>query len=204
MRTIIAVLFISLLVLVAPVQAAEEPVTLLASAKGVLLKDDSRTLTVNKLQRGQDVLLQVEQADGKVLWKSDSLGSEDKAFIWQDKAEKLVLADLDGDGRLEILTAAFYGPRASGLYVFRADEGLSFVPMKCRFPEDDVERDCIVSDMHQENGWDLVFLRPDTVQALGMQFSEDPEGEARPSHYLFKLKGDAFILERVKPLPPPK
>ena len=204
MRRIVSLALIAILILSSSTFGADLPEKVIATAKAPLIKGNLVPLVVEKVLVGEDIFVRVVKSSGELVWKSEILGSEDKKFIWNDKAESLKLVDLTGDGVREIVTAVFYGPRASGLYIFKSVKGNKFVNIPSKFPKENIERDCLVADMHQDNGYDMVFLKPDTVQILGMQYSTEPEGEPCPAYFLFALKNGVFVFQNVKKIPPPK
>ncbi|HAE40133.1 MAG TPA: hypothetical protein DCG57_16100 [Candidatus Riflebacteria bacterium] len=162
---------------------------------------NGQKMIVEKYMADQAITLRVSDADGKQIFTSEVLGSEEKKFVIDRQALSLTVRDLNGDNNPELITAAFYGP-ASGLYIFTYDAASKqFKPMQFIHPEADLTRDFMVSDMRQENGEDLMFLSNDVVRALGMIYSADPEVEAVAGFYFYKLAEGTFKFVESKPVP---
>ncbi|MBU1106644.1 MAG: hypothetical protein KKB51_08270 [Candidatus Riflebacteria bacterium] len=162
---------------------------------------NGQKMSVEKHIEGQDITLRISDAEGKVIFTSDTLGSEEKLFVIDRKAVSLAVKDLNGDNSPELITAAYYGP-ASGLYIFSYDAASKkFKPIQFVHPEADLTRDFMVSDMRQENGEDLLFLSNDVVRALGMIYSADSEAEPVAGFYFYKLIDGAFKFVESKPVP---
>lgn len=184
-----------------PAEAVEA--TVLARQTGLLMGPAQGVCEVRKLKDAQGITIAVVGKNGSSLWKSEPLGEDDKTFLLGEMPTTLALQDLDGDGLPEILVSAFIGPRSSGLYVFRYDASTKgFVAIPCRFPKEGLERDCLISDVHQASGGDLV-IRPDgTAQVLGMIYSEDSDEPPTPGLWTFAFQGGAFVHQATEKLPP--
>jgi len=163
---------------------------------------DGQQMTVEKRIDDMNLTLRVLDADGKQIFTSETLGSEEKLFVIDREAVSLKVRDLNGDKVPELMAAAFYGPNASGLYVFTYDTSAkTFKPMQFVHAAADLTRDCLVSDMRQENGEDLMFLSDDVVRALGMIYSTEPDAEPVAGFYFYKLTDGAFKFVESKPVP---
>ncbi len=163
---------------------------------------DGQQLTVEKRIDDMNLTLRVLDADGKQIFTSETLGSEEKLFVIDRESVSLKVRDLNGDKVPELMAAAFYGPNASGLYIFTYDAGAkTFKPMQFVHTAADLTRDCLVSDMRQENGEDLMFLSDDVVRALGMIYSTEPDVEPVAGFYFYKLTDGAFKFIESKPVP---
>ncbi|RCK81582.1 MAG: hypothetical protein OZSIB_0716 [Candidatus Ozemobacter sibiricus] len=182
---------------------ATEP-TVLASQTGLLMGPAQGVCEVRKLKDDQGITIAVYAKNGNPLWKSEPLGEDDKTFLLGETPTTLALQDLDRDGLPEILVAAFIGPRSSGLYVFRYDASTKgFVAIPCRFPKEGLDRDCLISDVHQASGGDLVMRTDGTAQVLGMIYSENPDEPPTPGLWTFAFQGGAFVHQTTEKLPPP-
>ncbi len=151
--------------------------------------------------KGVGIRLSTE-AGGKI-YQHENLGSEDKLFKLDDKGTKLALKDLTGDGIPEILAAAFYGPTASGLYVFSYDAAAKkIVPVKfLNSNSPDLSTECMVSDIRQEDGSDMVINADGSMTAMGMIYPKEPGDEAAPGFYTWKFADGMFKLAETKPMP---
>jgi hypothetical protein len=163
---------------------------------------NGQQMTVEKRIDSMNLTLRVLDADGKQIFSSETLGSEEKLFVIDREATSLKARDLNGDKVPELMAAAFYGPNASGLYIFAYDAAAkTFKPMQFVHAAADLTRDCLVSDMRQENGEDLMFLSDDVVRALGMIYSTEPDVEPVAGFYFYKLTDGAFKFIESKPVP---
>ncbi len=194
---------VCLLTIGSPGLLAAEP-AVLAKETGAVTGEAGGVCEVRKLKGEGGITVIVIDQFGNPLWNSDSLGDEDKTFLLGEKPSSLALHDVDGDGTPEILVAAFIGPRASGLFVFRYDASAkTFVPIPCRFPKENLDRDCLISDIHQESGGDLVIKADGTAQVLGMIFHETAAEPPSPALWTFTYQGGAFVHQKTEKLPPP-
>ncbi|HOT29448.1 MAG TPA: hypothetical protein PLU72_14805 [Candidatus Ozemobacteraceae bacterium] len=173
----------------------------LASASGALIPG-SPDVQVIKIQEGESIRLVIRDAAGAKLFESEELGSEDRLFTLDGKPTSLALRDLTGDGVPEAMTAAFYGPRASGLFVFTYDASAkTFVPVRCTYPKHDLTRDMLVSDLQQGDGSDMIVGADGTVTMLGLQYPENDGAEPVPAAYTFIFKDGMFVHQKTEPLP---
>lgn len=173
----------------------------LAVAKGKVIEGDSHDYEVRKVSQDGMITLQVLDTSSKLIWKSEEIGSEEKKFTIGGKAESLFLKDISKDGIPEIVTAAFYGPRASALYIFSySSKTKSFEPIKCRFPKDGLVRDFVVSDIFQENGSDILFESDEKLKILGMIYPDDPEKAPTEGVYFFAFQNGEFIHTKTEPV----
>lgn len=173
----------------------------LASASGKLIPGLSDVQAV-KVQEGESIRLVIRDAAGANLFESGELGSEDRQFTLDGKPTPLALRDLTGDGVPEAVTAAFYGPRASGLFIFTYDAAAkTFVPVQCTYPKHDLTRDMLVSDLQQSDGSDMIVGADGTVTMLGLQYPEKDGGEPVPAAYTFTFKDGKFVHQKTEPLP---
>lgn len=173
----------------------------LASATGVLIPGSPEVLAV-KVQDGESIRLVIRDAAGKQLFESDELGIEDRQFTLDGKPASLALRDLTGDGVPEAVTAAFYGPRASGLFIFTYDVAAKkFVPVQCTYPKHNLTRDMLVSDLQQSNGTDMIIGADGIVTMLGMEYPEKADKEPFPAAFTFAFKDGKFVHQKTEPLP---
>jgi hypothetical protein len=163
---------------------------------------DGQKLTAEKRIDNMNLTIRVIDAAGKTIFTSETLGSEEKLFVIDREAKSLEVRDLNGDGSPELIAAAFYGPNASGMYVFSYDSKAGkFKPMQFIHPESELVRNCLVSDLRQDNGEDLMFLDNNIVRALGMIYSSEPEVAPVAGFYFYKLSDGAFKFIESKPVP---
>jgi len=199
----VRVAFLMMLVLLAgAVFAGGAPV--LEKVFGPIVTGEKKPCEVRKIKNDRGIFVEVYDPAGKKFWTSESLGVEDKKFMLVDKMLGLALKDLDKDGVDEILVSAFIGPQSSGLYVFKYNaKTRGFDAMKSRFPKEDLDRDCLISDVNQESGGDLVVNPDGSAVVLGMIYAENAEEPPVPGLYSFLLKDGVFVHQKTEKLPPP-
>ncbi|MDD3148897.1 MAG: hypothetical protein PHD82_16510, partial [Candidatus Riflebacteria bacterium] len=153
MKNIVIIFFLCLALANAGVAGAAA-----VASRSLELKAIDGTLSIETHLDTNGVTLKILGAEGKEIFASENLGSEDKLFMMGDQATGLATHDFDGDGNPEILVSAFYGPQASGLYVFRYDTAAGkFAPVKFLNSTDaELSTENLVSDIRQENGSDMV------------------------------------------------
>ncbi len=164
------------------------------------LKSSEKPLKIEKILDENGVSVRVYSENGQTLFDSGIIGSENKLFTFEGKAGGIAAHDFDGDGNAEILATAFYGPKASALYVFRFDKTAgNFAPMT--FLNDkapDLSTNFMVSDIRQDDGSDMVVNNDGSITALGMIYAANPEGKPVPGRYTWKLAGNSFKLAEKK------
>lgn len=160
-------------------------------------------LNITKYLDEKGVGIRAATADGTKICEFGEMGSEDKLFTIDAKATGLAVKDITGDGVAEIITAAFYGPTASGLYVFNYDAASKkLVPVKFLNSDDpELSTDFMVSDVRQENNQDMTVEADGTLQAVGKIYPEDAGSEPVTGLYKFKYADGSFKLSEKKPLP---
>ena len=186
--------------------AAAAPAEMLVLAKeiGPVTRDIQMLCEVRKLKTATGVSLEVRDPMGNTVWSLDELGFEDKKFMVGDRTSTLALVDIDRDGFPEILAAAVIGPHSSGLFAFRYDAlRKTFAPVPCRFPKENLERDCLVSDALQETGGDLVVREDGSAQVIGLIFDEKGREPPVPGLWTCALQNGAFVHQKTEKLPPP-
>lgn len=197
-KALVLVMAVTLFGLGSPVWAGGEKV--LASVLGTTIPGDKSSQTVQKLLKEDGIYVNVLDAAGKNLWQSENLGLEEKKFMIDGKTQSLALKDLNGDGIPEIFAAAFYGPKASGLFIYTWDaKEKKFAPIMTTFPKEDLTREMLVSDVYLESGEDLVIQEGGMARVTGMIFPEKPEEEAHPAFYLFKFDKDRYVFQKTEP-----
>ncbi len=176
--------------------------TVIASAS-MQITGMAADLNIEKCSDDQGISLKISAADGKVLLESGVLGSQDKLFAVGSDATGLTTHDFDGDGTAEVVASAFYGPKASALYVFRYDAAAGkFVPIKFLNSSDpELSTDFMVSDMEQADGQDMVINADHSIVALGMIYPANAEDVPTPGLYTYKLVEGQFKLTEKKPVP---
>ncbi len=173
----------------------------LASASGNLIPG-SPDVQALKIQEGATIKLVIRDAAGTKLFESEELGSEDRQFTLDGKPTPLAVRDLTGDGVPEAVTAAFYGPRASGLFIFTYDAAAKkFVPVQCSYPKHDLTRDMLVSDLQQSDGSDMIVGADGTLTMLGLQYPEKDGAGPVPAAFTFAFKDGKFVHQKTEPLP---
>ena len=201
MRDIIRMISVVLFVTVS-ITAFAEGDQVLATAKGQCISGDKGTQEIQKVLSADGVFILVRDEAGKQIWKSENLGSEDKVFTYEEKGQKLALKDFTGDGAVEIITAAFYGPKASGVYVFTWDPtAKTFKPIMVSAPGDDEPRDLLVSDIRMEDGSDMIFQKDGKVRLTGMVYPEKPEDSPVGAFYFFEFEKGQFVQKKVEQFP---
>ncbi|HEY9070108.1 MAG TPA: hypothetical protein VIV61_07605 [Candidatus Ozemobacteraceae bacterium] len=172
----------------------------LATATGKLIPD-APEVTAIKRQDGDAIRLLIQDATGKTLFESDVLGSAEKLFRVEASDTSLAIRDLTGDGIPEALASSFYGPKASGLYVFTYDVAShTFVPIPVTFPKDDLTRDMFVSDIQAQDGSDMHVAADNTVTVIGMQYPEKEGDLPVPAAFSFTFEKGRFIHRKTEPL----
>lgn len=194
-------LFIALLIgalFVSPTAVKGE--TILSSSTADL---GGEKVSISKYLDEKGVGIRLATAAGAKLAEFGEMGSEDKLFKVDGSAVGLVAKDLTGDGVPEIITAAFYGPAASGLYIFNYDSAKkALVPVKFLNDSDpDLSTDFMVSDIRQDSGDDMVINADGSLTALGKIYPTDGMGEIVDGFYTFKFVDGAFKLSEKKPVP---
>ncbi|MFZ2957234.1 MAG: hypothetical protein WA705_10125 [Candidatus Ozemobacteraceae bacterium] len=156
-------------------------------------------LDIVKTMRDDGIYLEAHNKAGKKIWESANLGTEDKNFLIGGASNTLAVVDFDKDGKEEVLTAAFYGPDASGLYIYRfVDAKTGFVPIPNSAGTEESKRDFFVSDVRQESGEDMVINPDGTVRVMGKIYSEKGENPPESGFYYFELKGNTFELKKTE------
>jgi len=172
----------------------------LASASGRLIPDAPAVNAV-KVQDGKTIRLVIKDAAGKKLFESELLGSEEKVFTLNGKATSLAVHDLTGDGVPEVVAAAFYGPRASGMFVFSYDPAAKkFVTIPCTYPKQKLTRNMLVSDMQAKNGSDMIIGADKTVTMLGLVYPDKAGKKPTLAAYSFAFKDGSFVHQKTQPL----
>jgi len=172
----------------------------LASTSGRLIPN-TPDVNVVKAKDGESIRLTIKDSAGKKLFESEELGSEEKLFTLNGSAMSLAIRDMTGDGVPEVVTAAFYGPRASGLFVFTYDvASKKFVPVPCTYPKEDLTREMLVSDIQCEDGSDMVIGADGVVTMLGLVYHEKEGQEPTPAAYTFVFKDGKFVHQKTVPL----
>ncbi|HEY9068984.1 MAG TPA: hypothetical protein VIV61_01935 [Candidatus Ozemobacteraceae bacterium] len=173
----------------------------LATATGKLIPD-SPDVKVLKTRDADEVRLTIQDAAGTNLFQSEVLGSEEKLFTLEGKPTSLALRDLTGDGVPEVITSAFYGPLASGLYVFTWDAAAKkFVPVPCIYPKFDLTRDLLVSDVQREDGSDMVIGADNVVTMLGLVYPDKEGAAPTKAAYTFAFDKGRFVHQKTEPIP---
>lgn len=149
------------------------------------------------------VRLFVNDNKGEKIWESPIIGSEDKAFMYHGNSSGLAAVDVTGDGRPELVTASFYGPQSSAMYVYRysPDSETIFEAVPFVYEEEELVRDFMVSDIFVENGEDLAILENGMIRALGMVYPEEPEAEPEAAFYYFTYESGQFLFNKKEPVP---
>ncbi len=173
--------------------------TILASGSGAFLAPDE--FKVDKVNREDGIYIVVSGKDGAKVFESKPLGTEEKLFRIRGEDKSLVIEDVTGDKVPDIVTAAFYGPKASGLYVFSySKDEKTFKVIPAFFPKQDQTADQLVSDVRQKDGSDMIFQDDGTVKILGLVYSEDGSQPPAPSSYIFKFDQGKFVHQKTEPL----
>jgi hypothetical protein len=168
--------------------------SVLATASLCLDSASSATFLLVKEARSDGIYLTVRDANEKVLASSGNLGETDKFFTFDGIRRNLAVCDLDKDGKLEIITAVFYGPDASGLFVlnFNPKNPLLETTIPCRYEDKDAHPAFMVSDSYREDGADIVMSSNGSVRLLGRTFDKDASNAPGFGWYSFGLKNGAF------------
>lgn len=158
-------------------------------------------LNVIKFKMNEEVGITITNVLGEKLLDFSSLGVKEKLFTIDNKVKSLLIKDLTGDGIPEVVTTAYYGP-ASALYVFKYDEKSNeFVPIKFIYNNDvKMNKDYMVSDMPQDNGFDMTVLKNNQLRALGKIYPSDLGEKIKVGYYYFKLIDDCYKLINTETL----
>jgi len=160
-------------------------------------------IKVIKFLDDKGVGVRLTTSTGSKIFQHDEIGLESKLFKFEDKTFELMLKDVTGDDIPEILAAAFYGPQSSGLYVFSYDAtAKKIAPIKFLNAESpDLSTDCLVSDIRQEDGSDLVLNSDGSLTALGLIYPTEAGEEALPGLYTWTYADGMFKLTGKTALP---
>ena len=151
---------------------------------------------IEKLNAADGISLKISGNNGDVLFDSGIIGSENKLFVVADLATGLGTFDFDGDGNVEILVSAFYGPKASALYVYRFDQASKkFTPVRFLNSSDpELSTDFMTSDLRQEDGQDMVVKADGSIVALGLIYPAKPDETPVQGLYTWKFSNGEFKL----------
>lgn len=195
----------------APVAAGsgvEAGAQVLATVSGPLTGAKDAAVTATKQQRDDGIYVVVKDAAGAKLFESENIGTTDKTIDVGTGAEvSLGVKDVTGDGVPELLAAAFYGPQASGMYIWTYDaKTKKIVPIKnvmaADKPADKVDRDFFVSDIDQSAG-QFAVLADNSVRVLGQVFDKDAKNPPVPAYYHFALKNGQYEQIKLEKIAPP-
>ena len=156
--------------------------------------------TVQKVHDATGVYVRVVDTLGAPLWRSPSLGARDHQFSVNGRPTELAVMDLTGDGKPEIVTAAFHGPDAAGLYVFEGAPSPGFKLLRCEHPEVGLSRPFLVSDRPAPGGLDFACQPGGTVRVRGRSFPDDLSGPPVDATYVYRYGAGAFRLTSVEKL----
>ena len=202
---LLSVILLLSFILVSPLWAQVPPTdTILASLSLAIREPKPETLLIEKVRRGEEIFLQARSGSAAPFWTSDCLGSEDKKFLFDGKPVTLISCDLDSDKHPELLTAAFYGPKASGLYGFIYQPTTrTFSVISCKYPNPDDNRDLLVSDVHEEDGSDFIITSDGKIRVLGIIYPTTEGQEPKPGTFHFSFQKGAFHAGSIEPLSEP-
>lgn len=161
----------------------------------------SELLNVKKFKINEEVGLTITNKAGDKLLDISSMGVEEKLFTIKNEAKSIAVKDVTGDGVPEVITTAYYGP-ASALYVFKYDKKTNkFAPIKFIDTNDaEMNRDYMISDMPQDNGYDMTVLANNQLRALGKIYPSTLGEKAKVGYYYFKLDKDGYKLIKTEVL----
>ena len=164
------------------------------------LSSQQQELIAEKFIDINGVFLKVYDKKGNLFWQSMPLGASDKLFTIDGKAVALEARDITGNGDMELITAAFFEPANSALYVFSFDATSKlFIPIDFRHEKPEFTRDFMVADVFRPNGEDLIFESDQELKTLGKMYSDDGN-EPIDAYYSFKYTNDAFEYTGRKPV----
>jgi len=161
-------------------------------------------LTVTKVRRADGIFLTASDRSSRTVWTSTNLGSDEKKFFLDDKTAVLGMKDFTGDARPELVSSAFYGPSASGLFIYAWDaKKRTFTSIPNTASGSAEPREHLVSDIPVETGDDMVVDADGTIRLLGRVF--DPKAENPPGTgiYVYRFQKGAFTLQQIEVLPAP-
>lgn len=165
-------------------------------------QDGKHRLFISKVQRADGIFLTARDVASHTIWTSRNLGTEEKKFFLDDKATVLGTKELTGDKLPELVSSAFYGPSASGLYIYSWDarkRTFTSIPNTASGTPEPQEH--LVSDITVETGDDMVIEADGTIRILGRVF--DPKAENPPGTgiYTYRFLKGAFVLQQIEVLP---
>lgn len=189
-----------LLILLCSQSRATTSNNLLAKTTFKLYKT-SELLNVKKFKINEKVGITITNKLGKKLLDFSSMGAKEKLFTVGNEAKSIAIKDITGDGVPEVITTAYYGP-ASALYVFKYDQKADkFAPIKFIDSKDaEMNRDYMISDMPQDNGFDMTILENNQIRSLGKIYPSALGERPKVGYYYFKLENDGYKLIRTEVL----
>lgn len=147
----------------------------LLAYKMIDINDDNIDELIMKVKREGGIVLKIlekQKGQFRQLWESNELGKEDRDFWIDQKTSKLEVTDINQDNKEEIITAAFYGPYATGLYIYVWDKGAQ-KPILLS-PHDkykNVLGRCFVSDFELEKGKNIIVKSNGIIRVVGKEYS---------------------------------
>ena len=158
-------------------------------------------LSITKNRRPEGIFLIARDSSLRTVWTSPNLGSEDKTFFLDDKATVLGLKELTGDGLPELVSSAFYGPSASGLYIYSWDPDRRLFSPIVNVASGTEPRENLVADIPVESGDDMVIERDGTIRLLGRVFDSRGENPPAAGIYVYRFRKGAFHLQSLEMVP---
>lgn len=153
--------------------------------------------TVQKVRDARGIYLRIVDPEGAPLWRSPRLGQADHAFSIQGHAASVAVVDVTGDGVPDVVTSAFHGPDAAGLYVFQGAPETGFKLVRCEHPEEKLSRPFLVSDRPAPEGLDLACQADGSVKVLGRKFANDG-GRPVTAYFVYRFRAGAYELASIE------
>lgn len=177
--------------------------SLLAYEKFDLNRDGKDDLVL-KLLREQSVVLVLffsVQDNFQKVWESQQLGSGEAKFWLEGEKTSLEISDINRDGLVEVLTAAFDEPSHKFLYVYVWDgSSQTLMPVLCSDGPNLLTSAFFVSDVGWTVGTDLVVEKNGIIRVVGKDYYLD--SPPRIAEYQYKWDGQKYVFRGIKDLGP--
>lgn len=165
---------------------------------------DGKDDFVLKLVKEQSVFLALflsARGNFRKVWMSERLGSSEAKSWLEDEKTSLEISDVNKDGKVEVLTAAFDEPSHKFLYLYVYDSpSRTLMPVLRSVGPDLITSAFFVSDVGWTAGTDLVVEKNGIIKVVGKDYNL--EGVPRIAEYQYIWDGENYAFEGVRDLGP--